>query len=116
MSRRLWIEGGILAGTGVFVLLFVEVYTSVKTRQPGRKSLSAITQNSLERFESGADRYLEPETETVNGSTPPGTRTRGSMASVLEMMSVTLAVMPSSSTHRGPVPLRECIPVVHYCH
>jgi hypothetical protein len=31
---------------------------------------------------------------------------RGSMASVLEMMSLTLAVMPSASRHRGPLPLR----------
>lgn len=36
-------------------------------------------------------------------------RTRGSMASVLEMMSVTLAVMPSPSQMRGPVPIRELL-------
>lgn len=105
---RFWEEGGVLIGTGVFVILFVEIYTYSKMRLPGRKSLSPITLNSLDTFSSSADRYLEGvETDTVNGSSLPGTRGRGSMASVLEMMSVTLAVMPSSSTYKGPVPLRE---------
>lgn len=89
------------------MIIFVEGYTNWKLRQPGRKSLSPITQNSLDRFTSGADRYLNTETDTVNGSSLPGTRTRGSMASVLEMMSVTLAVMPSNSTQRGALPLRK---------
>ncbi|KAJ3499739.1 hypothetical protein NLJ89_g10066 [Agrocybe chaxingu] len=104
LSREFWIEGGILTGTGVFVILFVEAYTTWKTRLPGRNSLSPITRNSLDRFASGADRYLHNETDTL-GSSIPGTRPRGSMASVLEMMSLTLAVMPSSSTYKGPVPL-----------
>lgn len=107
LSRHFWIEGGVLIGTGVFVILFVEIYTSAKMRQPGRKSLSPITRNSLERFQTGADRRGGSETDTVSGSSVPGTRTRGSMASVLEMMSLTLAVMPTSSNYKGPVPLRE---------
>ncbi|KAF8910016.1 hypothetical protein CPB84DRAFT_1764373 [Gymnopilus junonius] len=105
LSLRFWIEGGILLGTGAFVILFVEVYTNLKTRLPGQNSLSPITQNSLETFTSGAERYLNTETDTVNGSSLPGNPTRGSMASVLEMMSVTLAVMPSSSSYQGAVPL-----------
>ncbi|PPQ90938.1 hypothetical protein CVT25_008249 [Psilocybe cyanescens] len=106
LSLRFWAEGGILVGTGVFVIIFVEAYTSWKTRLPGRKSLSPITLNSLDTFASGADRYLNLETDTVNGSSIPGTRTRGSMASVLEMMSVTLAVMPSTSSYKGALPLQ----------
>lgn len=113
LSRGFWIEGGILAGVGVFVILFVEVYTNWKTRIPGLRSLSPITQNSLERFASGADRYLEMEEDTVNGSSVRDPRTRGSMASVLEMMSLTLAVMPSASTYRGPVPLRTLFACLH---
>ncbi|KAF8167474.1 hypothetical protein B0H34DRAFT_18533 [Crassisporium funariophilum] len=106
MTRHFWIEGGVLVGTGVFVIIFVESYTTWKTRLPGRKSLSPITQNSIDTFASAADRYIDHETDTINGSSLPGTRTRGSMASVLEMMSVTLAVMPSASTYRGAVPLQ----------
>ena len=86
--------------------MFVEVYTNWKTRLPGRKSLSPITRNSLETFADTARRYVENDTGTINDSTPPGTRTRGSMASVLEMMSTTLAVTPSSFNFTGVVPLR----------
>jgi len=110
LTLKFWIEGGVLIGSGVFVIVFVETYTNWKTRLPGNRSLSPITQNSLDTFASGADGYLNPDTDTVNGSSIPGTRTRGSMASVLEMMSVTLAVMPSSSTYKGAVPLRESFP------
>ncbi|KAF5323627.1 hypothetical protein D9611_005517 [Ephemerocybe angulata] len=107
LSRRYWIEGGILVGAGVFVIIFVESYCSLKARLPGPRSLTPITKNSLERFASGADQYLDPEQDT-NGSSRKGghMRTRGSMASVLEMMSITLAVMPTSSTYQGPVPLQ----------
>ncbi|KAF9556409.1 hypothetical protein CPC08DRAFT_778388 [Agrocybe pediades] len=104
LTLRFWIEGGILIGCGVFVILFVESYAHWKTTLPGRKSLSPITRNSLDTFETTADKYISEETDTANGSSLPGTRTRGSMASVLEMMSITLAVMPSS--HKGAVPLQ----------
>ncbi|KAF9535881.1 hypothetical protein CPB83DRAFT_40825 [Crepidotus variabilis] len=104
LSRRFWIEGAILIGAGVFVIAFVEMYTNAKTRLPSRHSLSPITQNSLERFHSSADRYLNTGSETSSSSVF-GPRIRGSMASVLEMMSITLAVMPTSSTYKGPVPL-----------
>ena len=108
LSRRFWIEGGILVGAGVFVVVFVEIYCGMKSRLPSARNLSPITKNSLYRFASGADQYLDAEQETNESSRRGGhMRTRGSMASVLEMMSITLAVMPSSSTYRGPVPLRE---------
>jgi hypothetical protein len=108
LALHFWEEAGVLIGTGFFVIAFVEIYTSWKTRLPGRNSLSPIIQNSLDTFASGADTYLN-EADSVNGSNPTGTRARGSMASVLEMMSVTLAVMPSSSNHKGAVPLRKII-------
>ena len=106
LTRQFWIEGGVLIGTGWFVIVFVELYTSWKTRLPGRKFLSPITRNSLETFANAARRYVENDSGTINDSTPPGTRTRGSMASVLEMMSTTLAVTPSSFNFTGVVPLR----------
>ncbi|TFK26704.1 hypothetical protein FA15DRAFT_754865 [Coprinopsis marcescibilis] len=109
LSRNFWIEGGVLVGTGVFVIIFVESYCAWKTRLPGFRTLSPITQNSVERFMSGADSYLDTEDENGNGSSARaggGMRTRGSLASVLEMMSVTLAVIPSASSYRGAVPLQ----------
>ena len=116
LTRQFWIEGGVLIGSGLFVIVFVESYTSWKTRLPGRKILSPITRNSLETFANGAGRYFENDTGTANDSSPPGTRTRGSMASVLEMMSTTLAVTPSSSNFTGVVPLRMFfLPVCRVC-
>lgn len=111
LSRKFWIEGGILAGAGVAVVVFVESYASWKTRLPGKKSLSAITQDSLDAFASAAKpsnrRNVDEEsTSLVSSARPGGARTRGSMASVLEMMSLTLAVMPSPSPYRGPIPLQ----------
>lgn len=106
LALHFWEEGGVLIGTAIFIILFMEGYTSWKMRLPGRNSLSPITVNSLDTFSTGADTYHD-DINSVNDSTPAGTRTRGSMASVLEMMSVTLAVMPSSSNHRGAVPLRK---------
>ncbi|THV01445.1 hypothetical protein K435DRAFT_750308 [Dendrothele bispora CBS 962.96] len=107
LSQDIWIEGGVLVGVGVMVILFVESYTRWKTRLPGRSSLSAITRNSLETFEGVAKRPRSNTDEegTSLVSSPTG-RARGSMASVLEMMSLTLAVMPSPTPARGPVPLQ----------
>ncbi|KJA28630.1 hypothetical protein HYPSUDRAFT_34085 [Hypholoma sublateritium FD-334 SS-4] len=105
LALHFWEEGGVLIGTGVFVVIFMEGYTHWKMRLPSRDSLSPITINSLDTFVNGANTY-HTDADSANGSTPPGTRTRGSMASVLEMMSVTLAVMPSASNYKGPVPLQ----------
>lgn len=108
LSRRLWIEGGVLCGTAAFVVIFVEAYCHWKTRLPGRKALSNITQDSLETFSRMA-RPKEPreidEESTSLVSSSRATRMRGSFASILDMMSMTLAVMPSPSQTRGPVPL-----------
>ncbi|KAJ6620255.1 hypothetical protein B0H10DRAFT_2163535 [Mycena sp. CBHHK59/15] len=109
LSRNFWIEGGVLCGAGLFVILFVEVYVSRNTRLPGRGSLSPITRDSLSAFSAAARparrRNVDEESTSLVSSARPGHRPRGSMASVLEMMSLTLAVMPSPSPVRGPVPL-----------
>lgn len=110
LSRHLWIEGGVLAGTGVFVILFIEVYAFRKLRVPGRSSLASASRNGLDVFTAAARRRTDgAESSAGSGRDSPhprgAPRTRGSMASVLEMMSITLAVMPSSSANRDPVPL-----------
>ncbi|KAL6304772.1 hypothetical protein BKA93DRAFT_732188 [Sparassis latifolia] len=108
LSRRLWVEGGILCGVALFVLAFVEGYCTWRTRQPGRDSLTAITLDSLEKFtraaRPGAERAMDQESTSLVSSAR-NTRTRGSYASILDMMSMTLAVAPSPSETRGPVPL-----------
>ncbi|KAF9651959.1 hypothetical protein BDM02DRAFT_3090164 [Thelephora ganbajun] len=109
LSRRLWPEGGTLIGTSVAVAIFVELFCSLKTREPGVRSLSPVTRNSLDTFRTAARpaRRRNVDEESVSlVSSEKNTRSRGSMASVLEMMSITLAVIPSPSQARGPVPLQ----------
>ncbi|TDL28546.1 hypothetical protein BD410DRAFT_759887 [Rickenella mellea] len=107
LSRRLWIEGGILIGIAITVIILVEIYAHRKTKVPGIKSLSPITRNSLESFGKSArpGKRRSVDEEGTSLVTSQRSRTRGSIASVLEMMSVTLAVMPSPQQNRGPVPL-----------
>ena len=111
LSRRLWPEAGALLGTSLVVAIFVELFCSLKMRQPGARSLSPVARNSLETFRAAARpaRRRNVDEESVSlVSSDKQPRSRGSMASVLEMMSITLAVIPSSSQARGPVPLRKC--------
>ncbi|KAJ7141880.1 hypothetical protein C8R43DRAFT_892427 [Mycena crocata] len=110
LSRKFWIEGGVLVGTGVFVIFFVEIYVITKTRLPGRRSLSPITRDSLDSFAASAKpgrrRTVDDETASLVSSGRPGHRTRGSMASVLEMLSVTLAVIPPQKPTQASLPLK----------
>ncbi|EIN13844.1 hypothetical protein PUNSTDRAFT_95208 [Punctularia strigosozonata HHB-11173 SS5] len=109
LTRRLWEEGGVLIGTGLLVVIAVEAYTTSKSRRRGVNSLSPVTRNSLDTFVKSARptkrRNVDDESTDLVSSLEPGPRMRGSMASVLEMMSVTLAVMPSTARRQGPVPL-----------
>jgi calcium permeable stress-gated cation channel len=93
-------------GAGVGVIVFVEAYSMWKTRLPGRDSLSPITRDSLRTFGITArtSRHTVDEEDISHISSARSPQGRSSMASVLDMMSLTLAVMPS--THQGPVPLR----------
>ncbi|KAI0825014.1 hypothetical protein BC628DRAFT_1339042 [Trametes gibbosa] len=108
LSRQIWIEGGILCGAAVLVVIIVESFCTWRTRLPGRRSLSSLTLDSLATFEQTAlpgKRQDVDEESTSLVSSARNTRARGSFASVLEMMSLTLAVSPSASETRGPVPL-----------
>jgi hypothetical protein len=114
LSRRFWIEGSVLIVVGVIVVVTVEAYTHSKTKLPGRSSLNAITQNSLNTFEHSAQQLYGQvgDAESSVSSGREQLRARGSMASVLEMMSATLAVTPSPSPQRGPVPLSKSLLVI----
>ncbi|KAI0308375.1 hypothetical protein B0F90DRAFT_1807574 [Multifurca ochricompacta] len=108
LSRRLWPEGSALAGVGVFIIVFVEVYTRLKERRKGRRGLNPVSQHALESFRKAArpnhPTVLDEESMSIVSSGRV-VRTRGSFASVLDMMSMTLAVAPSQYQQHGPVPI-----------
>lgn len=117
LSRHLWILGGVLVGTAFYIVIGVEAYCSWKTRLPGLKSLSAITQDCLRTFADTSKLNSDSGESEGTSLVSTGHRTqryRGSMASVLDMMSMTLAVEPSSSQQRGAIPLRAlCSPIIN---
>ncbi|KAI0066505.1 hypothetical protein BV25DRAFT_1820469 [Artomyces pyxidatus] len=109
LSRRLWPEGGVLVGSAAFIVVFVESFCAWKLRRPGRKSLSPITASAVDTFAKAAKPggvIVDEERDSLVPSSGRAARTRGSLASVLDMMSVTLAVTPSPYQLRGPVPLQ----------
>lgn len=107
LTRRLFVLGAISIGVAVLAILIVESYATFKLRLPGRGSLNTVTQDALDKFEassrSGGRRGGEDEGTSLVSS--HRARPRGSFASVLEMMSLTLAVMPTSHINKQPVPL-----------
>lgn len=111
LSRRQWALGGILLGTAFAIVVAVEAYAYHKTRLAPRRKLAATTRDALNRFQETArrraarPRSAKEEEITSNSSAPTQRRPRTSMASILDMISLTLAVMPSSTRRRGPVPL-----------
>jgi hypothetical protein len=108
LSRQLWIEGGILSGFSLGTLLVVELFTASKSRLRASHYLEPTTRESLKAFSETArsSTYADASNESVGNLSSPR-RVRESIASVLEMMSLTLAVMPPASRHRGPLPLRK---------
>jgi len=112
LSRRLWGLGAVLLGTAFGIIVAVEIYANHKTKLPSRSKLSPVTKDALERFQNTAQprtRFRRSKEEEGNGTTitssPSTRRPRTSIASVLDMISLTLAVMPSTTRRRGPVPL-----------
>ena len=102
-----------MGGVALLIVCVVEGYASWRLRKPGRRSLSAVTRHSLRAYENSARprRAIGPASEkstTSNTSDRPRRRNaHTSISSVLDMMNITLAVMPSPARNRGPVPLRK---------
>jgi hypothetical protein len=112
LSRELWILGGIMGGVALLVVCVVEGYASWRLRKPGQRSLGAVTRHSLRAYENSARprRVVASASEKSTTSTSDRPRRRNahtSISSVLDMMNITLAVMPSPARNRGPVPLRK---------
>ncbi|KZT61296.1 hypothetical protein CALCODRAFT_447556 [Calocera cornea HHB12733] len=117
LSRQEWALGGALLGIGVGLVLLVEVYTvRNERRRKNKKNLSHDTQHALAAFKETISarqpRGVEGERLVPAGvrqapTAPAGDpvrHRRGSIASILDMMAVTLAVRPSSRRTQ-PVPL-----------
>lgn len=107
LTRRLWVTGGVLVGISVLLLFTTELYTRLRLRSIQPNALSDITKHMLYHFSRGAqaeaNRYPYTEGSSVSGA--PVQPPRSSVASVLEMMSITLAVVPPAVRKRGPIPL-----------
>ncbi|CAE6487932.1 unnamed protein product [Rhizoctonia solani] len=113
LSRRLWILAGILFGAALVIILIVEGYCGYRSRNPPERKFSPVVRDSLATFrrsvqESRSKRRLtmdEDGTSLVSSPMERGGVPRGSIASVLDMMSITLNVMPSPNRPKDAVPV-----------
>lgn len=113
---REWTLAAVLLGTATVIILFVETYTGVRMREPGVKSLSESSRESLDelsreikirRHDDDGEKPLPvaPESETSPPRQPR--RTVASMASVLDMIADTLALPRGAARQRTAIPLRK---------
>jgi len=116
LSRQKWVLGGIMVGIAVAIILGVEWYCTNKLKKPGIESLSPVTRDAIEAFTrsarpalgfggQGSSEKAIAAASSVERKGKERQRT-GSLSSVLDMMSITLAVIPGPSKNRPPVPLR----------
>lgn len=113
LAYRFWTLGGVLVGCGVLIVLIVELFTWWRSRLPGIKTLRPENRAALKTFRLAARSSPNAFQQSNNGeegregSARVRTRSRGSLASILDMMSFTLAVAPTSGRRKRPVPLGE---------
>jgi hypothetical protein len=116
LAHRKWILGGIMIGIAVFLVTLVEWYCIHRLKKPSVDSLSPVTRDSIEQYMHSArpanalfgNGSPDEKGSAAGPSNGKGRRAKnGSISSVLEMMSLTLAVMPGNNRNRPPVPLRE---------
>lgn len=118
LAFREWALAGTLLGAATIIILIVETYTGVRSREPGVKSLSEASRESLDEFtrevktrhgEDGEKALPAAPEGDVTSPTRTPRRTLQSMASVLDMIANTLALPRAAARQRGPVPLRASI-------
>ncbi|CAE6437914.1 unnamed protein product [Rhizoctonia solani] len=113
LSRRLWVLSGVLFGAALVIIVIVEVYCGYRSRNPPERKFSPIVRDSLATFRrsvrgSKSKRRLtieEDGTSLVSSPMERGGIPRGSIASVLDMMSITLNIMPSPNRPKDAVPV-----------
>lgn len=110
-----WALAAVLLGSAAFIVFIVETYTGVRMRQPGVRSLSESSKDSLDEFsrevktrrhDDDGEKSLPAPPEGEASSPRQVRRTVASMASVLDMIADTLRV-PRASGPRRAIPLRE---------
>jgi hypothetical protein len=118
LSREKWILGGIMVGIAVAIVILVEWYCYSKLKKPGPNSLSPVTRNAIETYvrsarpagmlgSIGSNEKASADESSSRQKGKDRRRQNGSISSVLDMMSITLAVMPGARRNRPPVPLRK---------
>ncbi|CAE7207304.1 unnamed protein product [Rhizoctonia solani] len=113
LSRRLWALAGVLFCAALVIILIVEGYCGYRSRNPPVRKFSPVVRDSLATFRrsvqgSRSKRRLTMEedgTSLVSSPMERGGVPRGSIASVLDMMSITLNVMPSPNRPKDAVPI-----------
>ncbi|KAG8822531.1 hypothetical protein FRC17_009553 [Serendipita sp. 399] len=113
LSRRKWVLGGIMIGIAIGIIIVVEWYCSNKLKRPGVESLSPVTRDAIESYvrsarpagRSGLGGNDNGAASSTNRKGKGRRAMNGSISSVLDMMSITLAVMPGPNRKRPPVPL-----------
>ncbi|KAG8742653.1 hypothetical protein FRC10_001136 [Ceratobasidium sp. 414] len=114
LSRRLWALAGVLFSASLLIVVAVESYCAYKSRTLPERNFGPVARDSLATFKRslqgnrGRRRRLTIEEDGTSLVSSPMGRSgipRGSIASVLEMMSITLNVMPSPNRARDAVPI-----------
>ncbi|KAG9103614.1 hypothetical protein FRC06_009388, partial [Ceratobasidium sp. 370] len=113
LSRRLWALAGVLLGAALLIIVIVESYCAYKSRTLHERNFGPVVRDSLATFKRSlrgnrSRRRLTIEEDGTSLVSSPMERSgipRGSIASVLEMMSITLNVMPSPNRARDAVPI-----------
>lgn len=115
LTRRLWALAGVLFGAALLIVIVVESYCTWKSRTPPERGFSPVVRDSLATFRrsvrgSRSRRRLALDEDVTSLVSSPAERSgvpRRSIASVLDMMSITLNVMPSLNRERDAVPIGE---------
>lgn len=95
-----------MVGLSILLFLCIEAYTWFKLRLIQPKALSHLTKNILYHFRCAArGGTYPPYTEEPLIPNIPIQPPRSSIASLLEMISITLAIVPPGVKRRGPIPL-----------
>lgn len=116
LTRRLWALSGVLLGAALLIVVVVESYCGWRSRAPSERNFSPVVRDSLATFRRSVRgtrnrRPMALDEDATSLVSSPQERSgvpRRSIASVLDMMSITLNVMPSLNRERDVVPIGEC--------
>ncbi|GJJ09404.1 hypothetical protein Clacol_003626 [Clathrus columnatus] len=105
LTRQFRVLGGALVGISVLLLSCIELYAWFKLRLVQPNSISSATKEKVQHLARAAKSEIPSYNRGYQAPDSPLQPARSSVATVLEMMSITLAVMPPNVKRRGPIPL-----------